>query len=77
MAASVDQSGLVTARGIGNTEIMLRSGRFTAFLQVKVTPADRELIIKNTLTDYKLPEEYLSDVEKGPQESAIISDSRI
>lgn len=67
MAASVDQSGLVTARGIGNTEIMLRSGRFTAFLQVKVTPADRELIIKNTLTDYKLPEEYLSDVEKGPQ----------
>lgn len=65
MTASVDASGVITARRSGSTEIMVRCGRFTAFLQVTVTLAEKELSIKNMLTDHRLPEEYLSDVYKG------------
>lgn len=65
MTASVDASGIITARRSGSTEIMVRCGRFTDFLQITVTSAEKELSIKNTLTDHRLPEEYLSDVYKG------------
>lgn len=63
MTASVDASGVITARKTGSTEIMVRCGRFAVFLEVTVTK--EELSIKNTLTDHRLPEEYLSDVYKG------------
>lgn len=63
--ASVDASGTVTARRLGSTKIIARYKRFIASVEITVTTKD--LIIKNTLTDYKLPEQYLSDVMKGPQ----------
>ena len=62
--ASVDASGSVTARKLGNTEITLKAAGYTAVMTVSVTA--KTLTIKNTLTDYKLPEQYLSDVEKAP-----------
>lgn len=61
--AYVDASGAVTARSLGETRITLTAAGYTASVDVTVT--EKTLIIKNTLTDYKLPEEYLSDVYKG------------
>ncbi len=65
--ATVDAAGNVTARGLGNTEITLKAAGYTATMTIRVTA--KTLTIKNTLTDYKLPEEYLSDVEKAPDGS--------
>ena len=63
--ATVDADGFVTARGMGSTDILLKAGEYTAAVRISVE--QRDLPIANTLTDYKLPEEYLSDVLKGPQ----------
>lgn len=65
--ASVDAAGKITARRIGSTKITLKAAGYTADLTVTVTA--RPLTIKNALTDYKLPEAYLSDVEKAPNGS--------
>lgn len=63
--ATVDANGRVTARGKGSTSIILNSGTHTT--EVKVTVEQNTLIISNALTEYKLPEKYLSDVHQGPQ----------
>ncbi len=65
--ASVDATGTVTGRRLGCTEIVLKAAGYTATLTVTVSA--NALSIKNTLTDYKLPEQYLSDVEKAPDAS--------
>lgn len=65
--AYVDAKGNVTAKSLGSTEITLKAAGYTAVVTITVTT--KNLIIKNTLTDYKLPEQYLSDVEKAPNGS--------
>ena len=68
--ATVDAKGFVTARGTGETTIALlhRQTGYTASVKITVPgqtakPVE-ELCISNALTDYRLPEEYLSDVLK-------------
>lgn len=66
--ASVDAGGNVTANRKGSTVIIVENKNtgYTGSVQITVT---RTLIIKNTLTDYKLPEQYLSDIERDPDDS--------
>ena len=66
--ASVDAGGKVTANKKGSTVITVENKEtgYTGSVQITVT---RTLIIKNTLTDYKLPEQYLSDIERDPDDS--------
>ena len=71
LIASVDAKGIVTARGLGVTTITLKNRQTGYTNSVKVTVVEKTkkpLVIRNTLTDYKLPEEYLSDVHKGTPE---------
>lgn len=66
--ASVDAGGKVTANKKGSTVITVENKKtgYVGSVQITVT---RTLIIKNTLTDYKLPEQYLSDIERDPDDS--------
>ena len=68
--ATVDAKGIVTARGAGETTIVLvnRPTGYTASVKIRVTEKEPQpMRISNTLTDYKLPEKYLSDLYQGPQ----------
>lgn len=71
--ATVDGKGSVTARGAGETVITLLHRKTGSQASVKITVPKQtakpveELCISNALTDYKLPDTYLSDVAKGPQ----------
>lgn len=68
--ATVDAKGFVTARGTGETTIALlhRQTGYTASVKIIVPEqAEKpvgEMCISNALTDYRLPEKYLSDVLK-------------
>lgn len=61
--ASVDKNGMVTAKKRGTTEITVenKAGGYKATVQIIVT---KVLKLYNTLKDYELPEQYLSDIEK-------------
>lgn len=71
--ASVDAKGIVTARGAGETAIILANKELGYRASVKITVPKQtskpveELCISNALTDYELPEKYLSDVLQGPK----------
>ncbi len=61
--AAVDAEGVVTARKPGNAVITLinKASGYTQSVDITVT---KYMSISNSLTDYKLPEEFLSDIEK-------------
>jgi len=61
--ASVDAGGKVTANKKGSTVITMENKDMGYTGSVQVTVA-KTLKLYNTLTDYKLPEEYLSDIDK-------------
>lgn len=60
---SVDQYGLVTAKKWGTTEVAVENQAEGYKETIRITVKKR-MKLYNTLTDYKLPEQYLSDVEK-------------
>lgn len=66
--ASVDAKGNVRANAKGRTVITVedKAAGSVGSVQILVT---RTLIISNSLTDYKLPQQYLSDVERDPDDS--------
>lgn len=61
--ASVSRSGLVTAKKYGTAEITVenKAGGYKETVQIIVK---KVLKLYNTLKDYKLPEQYLSDIDK-------------
>ncbi len=63
--ASVDARGNVTARAEGSTTIKLKNKASGYAAIVTITVVKKELNLSNKLTEYKLPENYLSDVAKG------------
>ncbi|KAB7788963.1 glycoside hydrolase domain-containing protein [Bifidobacterium leontopitheci] len=64
--ATVDAEGEVTGVGRGVATITVKGGGFTETVTVTVT---RKLTIKNTLPQYKLSEDHLSDVHKSEDTS--------
>ncbi len=63
MVAAVDAEGTVTARAPGKAEITLKN-KASGYTQTMDIFVSKVLSISNKLTDYKLPEQYLSDIEK-------------
>lgn len=62
--AAVDANGVVTARKPGAVTITAMNKASGYADMVEVTVTKKVMYISNKLTDYKLPEKYLSDVEK-------------
>lgn len=62
--ASVNKSGTVTADRAGKAVITLwnKASGYKAEVEITVTKTNR-LPLNNTLTDYKLPDSYLSDID--------------
>ena len=65
--AAVDADGVITARKPGQTVITLKNKASGLTQAVDITVA-KTLNISNKLTDYKLPEEFLSDIEKDEKD---------
>lgn len=65
--AAVDAKGVVTARKPGTTVITAMNWATGYQAQVEITVVKKPMYMRNMLTDYKLPEEYLSDIEKDPE----------
>lgn len=72
--AAVDANGVVTARKPGAVTITAMNKASGYADMVEVTVTKKVMYISNKLTDYKLPEKYLSDVEKHADHEPI-SDS--
>lgn len=61
--AAVDADGVITARKPGKTSITLKN-KASGFVQTVDITVTKTLNISNKLTDYRLPEKFLSDIEK-------------
>lgn len=63
--AYVIADGKVTARNAGETAVIVYDKLSQRYAVVNVTVNEEVMYISNKLPQYKLPEQYLSDVEKG------------
>lgn len=63
--ATVNEEGLVTAKTVGETDIVVenRGGNYRETVKIKVK---KYLYIKNTLPTYRLQDKYVTDIEKKP-----------
>lgn len=65
--AAIDANGVVTARKTGSTTITAIHEASGYQDTIEVTVTKKPLNISNKLKDYRLPEQYLSDIEKDPE----------